>query len=195
MHIINFSVLFLSFSSTWFVEFANNINHIGTKDAISNKHFFSAHFDDISDDNSSKRPDLTVELESFSKGTYTFPKPTLENMISLFEMRQSQFDSELKKFDFDQEGYDENCKYFSSKEQPLNGYYTIVKCPSGYMTFEWSIFKSAGFLNEIIYGLESFYISSSNGIDTYGFKYSNEKSYKFTVMRTKDLEIVSISNY
>ncbi len=130
-----------------------------------------------------------IGLEIINKNGYKLPKPSLKNMIYLFNISSRQFDKELDMLDLEQKGYMENCRYFSTKYEPLKGYFTITRCPSGLMTFEWSAFKSPGFLNDIIYDLEDYYLGKEESMDVYGFKLDG-KNYEFSIGRTPEIEII-----
>jgi hypothetical protein len=136
----------------------------------------------------SQSPIMTIKINDF-----TYPLANVENIIRWIDLTNSQWENEMKSFQFSDRNIDHGCVYYGSGSSLSEGIYTVDKCPGNSVRVVWfdHSIKGISQFDFLISELESHFITKDDTFAYYGIK-NITYAYIFRVARTDGMEAIFV---
>ncbi|MEZ4721007.1 MAG: hypothetical protein R2813_03915 [Flavobacteriales bacterium] len=140
--------------------------------------------------------DLTEqELTSFKLDGKQYLAPTLANLFKCVELSTKDWETEMKKFDFSDRGFQRGCTYYGSGADlsSIDGLYVTEKCPGDIISLQWSSFgdNNKSLFDDITYQLEPYFVETTeDNWNIYRIKFDETIGYLFRIHRENSFEVI-----
>lgn len=134
---------------------------------------------------------MTIKINGF-----TYPKANVENIIRWINLTSSQWEAEMKSYQFSDRNISDGCVYYGSGGSLNNGIYTVDKCPGNSVRIYWSDGSRSGItqFDFLISELEANFIAKDESFSYYGIK-DVTYTYIFRVVRNDGLEVIVVDRH
>lgn len=126
----------------------------------------------------------------------TYPALTLTNVFRWLEMSTSDWETEMRKYDFTDRKPSDGCIFHGTGASLNNAILAITKCPGNKVELNWRDYssKKTTKLDHIVDELEPYFIAQNGATAEYGF-IKDDKRYRFIVLRDDGLELFTAIIY
>jgi hypothetical protein len=135
-------------------------------------------------------------IESFKIGNFTYAKPSIKNFVHWLNISTSEWETEMKKFQFSDRGVQSGGVYYGTGADLGKYVYSITKYPGNMMNADWGNFARDGItkFDDLANELEPYFLQTDDkGRNIYQYK-TSDAIYEFTMRRNGD-ELVFVKKF
>lgn len=132
--------------------------------------------------------------ENFKIGAYSYPSPSVLNIVNWIDLSTLDWESEMKKYEFSERGIDNGCVFYSSGSSLIKAGFQICKCPRNLISIIWADRTEKGItkLDTLVNEIEPYYRETDDK-GNYIFAFIiNNFTYECTLHRDNSLEYVIV---